>query len=211
MVVAVIVMIVCGWLLWSPEDSWAVERPHSNKAPSVPLVSPLMAQRSNLDLSMKVRHVDWATLEDPAQERLLRRFRTEIAEGIAIIVGHGLLPANVTVKLQPEADIVTAIIRPPSTVESTHLQTTIRAGANDIAEGVVNSLMMMRGIEDISSGEITVSDVDVRLVVEMSSQAEDRRLRSRNAAVEGHTRGVTSSELHQIKGFGGDLPAQVLQ
>lgn len=178
LLVLVLILVVCGWLL-IPEATW--HAPHPTK-PLLQAVLPatettVVPAHVLLSMSMKVSNINWDELQKKFQAQLLSRFFTEISSGIALTVGHGLLPDNVTVSLQPGSDIIHAIIHPPRMVNSRQLRSSIVASSDRIAEGVLMSLDMMRGIEAIARGKIGVSEVDVQLVADPSGQAQSRSLR----------------------------------
>lgn len=172
LLVLVLILVVCGWLL-IPEATWRA--PHPTKPlqhAALPATeTTVVPAHVLLSMSMKVSNINWELLQKSNQAQLLSRFFTEISSGIALTAGHGLLPDNVTVSLQPGSDIIHAIIHPPRMVNSRQLRSSIAASTDRIAEGVLTSVEMMRGIEAIARGKIGVSEVDVQMVADSSGQA----------------------------------------
>jgi len=154
--------LVFGWLFVPEQDrqmpliSVSTPEPSTTERPSPRIIS----------ISMKIVNVNFNFLLQPGNEQILKHFLTEVQEGIAVTAGSGILTESVVPRLTPGSNVLHATIRPPALANVGHLRSTVAAESDHVALGVMNSIKMMRRIEEIQQGAIEVVDVEVGLVAD---------------------------------------------
>mmetsp|Transcript_164215 Transcript_164215/g.522230 ORF Transcript_164215/g.522230 Transcript_164215/m.522230 type:complete len:221 (+) Transcript_164215:274-936(+) len=164
--------LVFGWLFVPEEDR---QMPLMLAAVSVSTPEPSTTKRPSpriISISMKIVNVNFNFLLQPGNERTLRNFLTEVQEGIAVTAGSGILPENVVARLTPGSNVLHATIHPPALANIGHVRSTVAAESDHVAVGVMNSIKMMRRVEEIQQGAIKVVDVEVGLVADEEHEAK---------------------------------------
>jgi len=171
-VVAVVLVgfLVFGWL-FMPGDSWGAksQSTSSNEADL----------KTYIQMDMELGAVKWETFWEESEANVRERFITEIKEGVAIKVARGLRPNEVLVDLVEGRDDAIAWFEPPQsrTTNVEKLASQLQDDANEIADGIAQSLEMTTGIDYVRGGPmITVSNLRVSVVEKGAADLAEAKL-----------------------------------
>eukprot|EP00929_Paragymnodinium_shiwhaense_P093774 TRINITY_DN5403_c0_g1_i4.p1 TRINITY_DN5403_c0_g1~~TRINITY_DN5403_c0_g1_i4.p1 ORF type:complete len:1527 (+),score=346.76 TRINITY_DN5403_c0_g1_i4:119-4699(+) len=108
-------------------------------------------------VSMTVNNVDYSTLMSDAT--ILDGFKQKTSEAVAAAAGPGITAAMVTLLLAPGSIAITATISPPASVAVGALTQALTTNTASLTSQVVAGVQEVPGIEQASTGPITVSGV----------------------------------------------------